>query len=94
MLREDADYARKLEQLTPFNSITNRHLLRSVADRAVYRLLGLVRRYGAALGDTACGTSLVMDVVSVVEVAGIGSDRLIQLSWPRPGAHTNCDFAK
>lgn len=36
--------------------------------RAVYRLLGLVRRYGAALVDTACSTALVMDVVSVAKI--------------------------
>ena len=32
--------------------------------RAVYRLLGLVRRYGPGPVDTACGTALDLDVVS------------------------------
>ena len=33
--------------------------------RQVYRLLGLVKRYGAAPTDTACGRALDLDVVSV-----------------------------
>ncbi len=36
--------------------------------RAVYRLLGLVRRYGAGPVDTACGTALTLDVVSVAKI--------------------------
>ena len=36
--------------------------------RAVYRLLGLVRRYGAGPVDTACGTALDLDVVSVAKI--------------------------
>jgi hypothetical protein len=36
--------------------------------RAVYRLLGLVRRYGPGPVDTACGTALDLDVVSVAKI--------------------------
>ena len=36
--------------------------------RAVYRLLGLVRRYGAVAAHTACGTALDLDVVSVAKI--------------------------
>ncbi len=36
--------------------------------RAVYRLLGLVRRYGPGPVDTACGTSLDLDVVAVGKI--------------------------
>jgi len=37
--------------------------------RQVYRLLGLVKRYGAAPTDTACGRALDLDVVSVAKIA-------------------------
>src|ERR1700712_1415329 len=36
--------------------------------RAGYRLLGLGRRYGAGPVDTACGTALDLDVVSVAKI--------------------------
>ena len=39
--------------------------------RAVYRLLGLVRRYGAEPVDTACGRALELDVISVPKVASM-----------------------
>ena len=39
--------------------------------RAVYRLLGLVRRYGPGPVDTACGTALELDVVSVSKIAAM-----------------------
>ena len=39
--------------------------------RSVYRLLGLVRRYGAAPVDTACGAALDLDVVSVTKIAAM-----------------------
>jgi hypothetical protein len=37
--------------------------------RQVYRLLGLVKRYGANPTDTACGRALELDVVSVTKIA-------------------------
>jgi hypothetical protein len=39
--------------------------------RQVYRLLGLVKRYGAAPTDTACGRALELDVVSVTKIAAM-----------------------
>ena len=39
--------------------------------RAVYRLLGLVRTYGPGPVDTACGTALDLDVVSVSKIAAM-----------------------
>ncbi len=39
--------------------------------RAVYRLLGLVRRYGPGPVETACSTALDLDVVSVSKIASM-----------------------
>ena len=39
--------------------------------RQVYRLLGLVKRYGAEPTDTACGRALDLDVVSVAKIASM-----------------------
>ena len=39
--------------------------------RQVYRLLGLVKRYGAEPTDTACGRALDLDVVSVAKIAAM-----------------------
>lgn len=39
--------------------------------RQVYRLLGLVKRYGAAPVDTACSRALDLDVVSVAKIASM-----------------------
>jgi len=39
--------------------------------RQVYRLLGLVKRYGAAPVNTACGRALELDVVSVSKIAAM-----------------------
>jgi hypothetical protein len=39
--------------------------------RSVYRLLGLVRRYGTDPVDAACGRSLDLDVVSVSKIASM-----------------------
>lgn len=39
--------------------------------RQVYRLLGLVKRYGAAPTDTACARALELDVVSVTKIAAM-----------------------
>ena len=39
--------------------------------RQVYRLLGLVKRYGAQPVDTACGRALELDVVSVPKIAAM-----------------------
>ncbi len=39
--------------------------------RAVYRLLGLVRRYGPAPVEAACSRALDVDVVSVTKIASM-----------------------
>ncbi|ABG98681.1 probable transposase [Rhodococcus jostii RHA1] len=39
--------------------------------RAVYRLLGLVRRYGPGPVESACSTALDLDVVSVSKIASM-----------------------
>ncbi|MGZ6789288.1 MAG: IS21 family transposase [Mycobacteriaceae bacterium] len=39
--------------------------------RQVYRLLGLVKRYGATPVDTACGRALDLDVVSVTKIVAM-----------------------
>lgn len=39
--------------------------------RAVYRLLGLVRRYGPDPVESACSTALDLDVVSVGKIASM-----------------------
>ena len=39
--------------------------------RQVYRLLGLVRRYGPGPVDTACQRALDLDVVSVTKIASM-----------------------
>ena len=39
--------------------------------RQVYRLLGLVKRYGSRPVDTACGRALELDVVSVSKIAAM-----------------------
>lgn len=39
--------------------------------RQVYRLLGLVKRYGATPVDTACGRALELDVVSLPKIAAM-----------------------
>jgi hypothetical protein len=39
--------------------------------RQVYRLLGLVKRYGATPVNTACGRALELDVVSVSKIAAM-----------------------
>ena len=39
--------------------------------RQVYRLLGLVRRYGAGPVETACARALELDVVNVTKIASM-----------------------
>jgi transposase len=50
--------------------------------RAVYRLLGLVRRYGPDPVENACGTALDLDVISVTKIARM-LERALE---PSPGA--------
>ena len=50
--------------------------------RAVYRLLGLVRRYGPDPVEAACGTALDLDVITVAKIAKM-LERALE---PSPGA--------
>jgi transposase len=64
--------------------------------RAVYRLLGLARRYGDTAVDTACGKALEVDVISVTKIAsmlekGIDGGSAPQ---PRPTATAAARFAR
>ena len=54
--------------------------------RQVYRLLGLVKRYGAAPTDTACGRALDLDVVSVTKIAAMLEKATENAEAPPPRA--------
>jgi hypothetical protein len=54
--------------------------------RQVYRLLGLVKRYGAAPVDTACGRALDLDVVSVSKIAAMLEKAIENAEAPPPRA--------
>ena len=54
--------------------------------RQVYRLLGLVKRYGAAPTDTACGRALDLDVVSVAKIAAMLEKATESTATPPPRA--------
>ena len=58
--------------------------------RMVYRLLGLVRRYGPEPVDAACGRALDVDVVSVTKIASMldkaTETATITVPVPRPAA--------
>jgi hypothetical protein len=51
--------------------------------RAVYRLLGLARRYGDTAVNTACGKALEVDVVSVSKIASM-LERATENAAPPP----------
>lgn len=55
--------------------------------RAVYRLLGLVRRYGAVPVEGACATALDLDVVSVTKIAAMLAKALDPTDLPAAAAH-------
>jgi hypothetical protein len=64
--------------------------------RAVYRLLGLARRYGDEPVNTACGKALELDVISVTKIASM-LERATQNSPvppPRPAAAAGGRFAR
>ena len=64
--------------------------------RAVYRLLGLARRYGDEAVNTACGKALEVDVVSVTKIASMlerGTEDT-PASPPRPAAAAATRFAR
>jgi transposase len=64
--------------------------------RAVYRLLGLVRRHGDEAVNTACGKALEVDVVSVTKIASMLDRATLgdPAPPPRPAAATAGRFAR
>ena len=54
--------------------------------RQAYRLLGLVKRYGPYLVDTACGRALDLDVVSVSKIAAMLAKATENTEAPPPRA--------
>jgi hypothetical protein len=64
--------------------------------RAVYRLLGLARRYGDEAVNTACGKALEVDVGSVTKIASM-LERACENApapTPRPAAAAAARFAR
>ena len=63
--------------------------------RQVYRLLGLVRRYGAAPVETACQRALDLDVVNVTKIASMLEKATENAAAPpRPAAAAAARFAR
>jgi transposase len=64
--------------------------------RAVYRLLGLARRYGDTAVNTACGKALAVDVISVTKIASMLEQACenTPAPAPRPVAATAARFAR
>jgi hypothetical protein len=64
--------------------------------RAVYRLLGLVRRYGDDAVNTTCGKALEFDVVSVTKIPPMleRTTETIPAPPPRPAAAPGGRFAR
>ena len=64
--------------------------------RAVYRLLGLARRYGDDAVNTACGKALEVDVVSVTKIASMLERNTTNTVPPttRPTAAPTTRFAR
>ncbi|MEV4080066.1 IS21 family transposase [Nonomuraea fuscirosea] len=64
--------------------------------RQVYRLLGLVRRYGAGPVEAACGKALELDVLSVSKISSMlaaGTEH-VPIPPPRPAAAGAGRFAR
>jgi hypothetical protein len=63
--------------------------------RQVYRLLGLVRRYGPGPVDTACAKALDLDVVNVTKIASMLEKATENAPLPpRPAAAATARFAR
>jgi len=63
--------------------------------RQVYRLLGLVRRYGAGPVETACARALEFDVVNVTKIASMLEKATESAAPPpRPAAAAAARFAR
>ena len=83
-MRDGAALQRKAEKLSPCIGEYAERLLDNPRPwtrmRHVYRLLGLARRYGAALLDEACAQALALDVVDVTRI-----DRMLERGLPGRG---------
>lgn len=62
--------------------------------RQVYRLLGLVKRYGPHPVDTACGRALDLDVVSVTKIAAMLEQAIENSPVPPPRAASGLAAAR
>lgn len=62
--------------------------------RQVYRLLGLVKRYGPAPTDTACARALDLDVVSVTKIAAMLEQAIENSPVPPPRAASGLAAAR
>jgi hypothetical protein len=62
--------------------------------RQVYRLFGLVKRYGAEPTDTACGRALDLDVVSVAKIASMLERATENTPAPAPRAASGVASAR
>src|SRR5439155_5994703 len=63
--------------------------------RQVYRLLGLVRRYGPGPVDAACGRALELDVVNVTKIASMLEKATENTPLPpRPVVSATARFAR
>ena len=62
--------------------------------RQVYRLLGLVKRYGSDPVQAACGRSLELDVVSVTKIAAMLAQASENSPVPPPGAASGLAAAR
>jgi hypothetical protein len=64
--------------------------------RQIYRLLGLIRRYGATEVDAACGKALDLDVLSVTKIASMleKGTHNTPVPAPRPASVTGGQFAR
>jgi hypothetical protein len=62
--------------------------------RQVYRLLGLVKRYGPAPVDTACARALDLDVVSMTKIAAMLEQAIENSPVPPPRAASGLAAAR
>ena len=106
--RRDVESLRKLaKRVGPSVELYASHILDGPAPwqkmRAVYRLLGLARRYGDQTVDDACSRALELDVIDVVRIERIvkqalekkpavaikprSTDNVIRLRFARPKSH-------
>ena len=62
--------------------------------RQVYRLLGLVKRYGPGPVETACARALHLDVVSVTKIAAMLEQAIENSPVPPPRAASGLAAAR